>query len=72
MSDISDIINIYTEQILLSAKEEENEFIFHTLRPFLEETCEMKINKRVLIRALSCFREEHKEEFEMLMKGENQ
>lgn len=59
------------EQMRL-VKEDEDNFIFETIQAYTDGVlahCGItKIPKEVLKRALICFKEEHKEEFDFLMK----
>lgn len=48
--------------------EEQDRFIFEVISSWFEETYQIKISKRILERALNCFKEEHLEEFAFLMK----
>ena len=68
MEDIQLKIN---EQIRL-IHEDEDKFIFETIRTFTDGVLAhegiLKIPKKVLERAIICFKAEHQEEFEYLMK----
>lgn len=48
--------------------EEQDIFMFEIISSWFEETYQLKISKRMLKRALDCFREEHLEEFAFLMR----
>ena len=48
--------------------EEQDKFIFEVISNWFEETYQLKISKRILKRALDCFKEEHLEEFAILKK----
>ena len=47
--------------------EEQDRFIFDVISSWFEDTYQLKISKRILERALNCFKEEHLEEFASLM-----
>ena len=55
-------------EIARCVTEDCDKWVFDTVSPYLEEKTEMKVSKRLLERALICFREEHPEEFEKLKK----
>lgn len=48
--------------------EEQDRFIFEIISSWFEETYQLQISKRMLKRALDCFKEEHLEEFASLMR----
>lgn len=48
--------------------EEQDRFIFEVISSWFEETYQLKISKRILERALNCFKEEHIEEFASLLR----
>ena len=48
--------------------EKQDRFIFEIISSWFEETYQLKISKRILERALNCFKEEHLEEFVSLMR----
>lgn len=48
--------------------EEQDRFIFEVISSWFEEIYQLKISKRILERALNCFKEEHLEEFASLMR----
>lgn len=60
---------------MLTCVEMEDEFIFEHLVKYVNDELytpedQIRIPKRLLIRAIECFRKEHEEEWEVLMKGE--
>ena len=69
MEDIQMMIN---EQIRL-VHEDQDKFIFETIKTFTDGVLAhegiFKIPKKLLERALICFRSEHPEEFLYLLKG---
>ena len=52
----------FTSEII----EKEEEFIYKRICSYLEYETQYKIPKKLLIRAISCFAEEHPEEFKAL------
>lgn len=56
-------------------EEKEDEFIFEHLARWYGSVTSLigvtRIPKRLLIRAVECFKREHREEFEAIMKGED-
>lgn len=61
-------------QFITQVSEEEDEFIFTHLQKYCEGMTSVTgithVPKQLLIRALTCFKEEHKEEFDFLMGRE--
>ena len=53
--------------------EDEDKFIFETIRTYTDGVLAhegiFKIPKKLLFRAITCFKEEHPEEFKHLLKG---
>ena len=56
------------EEITTLVKEEYDRFIFKTIQPWCQEITRMTISKEILNRALICYQNEHKEEYEELLK----
>lgn len=54
--------------ITKQVREENDRFIFETISSWFYETYQMVISKRMLIRAMECFKEEHPEEYAALIK----
>lgn len=48
--------------------EEQDIFMFEIISSWFEETYQLKISKRILERALNCFKEEHLEEWASLIR----
>ena len=63
------------EQFITEVEENEEEFIFKHLQQYCEGVSSVTgithVPKQLLIRALTCFRQEHKEEYDFLMGREN-
>ena len=57
-----------TESIIQQVREEQDRFIFETVEPYIKEMTKMIISKKILCRALQCFKEEHFEEYMALIK----
>lgn len=57
-----------TERIIQQVREEQDRFIFETVEPYVKETTKLVISKKILCRALQCFKEEHFEEYMVLIK----
>lgn len=57
-----------TEKIVQQVREEQDRFIFETVTPYIKEMTKMVISKKILCRALQCFKEEHFEEYIILKK----
>lgn len=55
------------ESIVQQVREEQDRFIFETITPYIEDMTKMVISKKILCRALECFKNEHPEEFNALM-----
>lgn len=53
-----------TKQVI----ETEDAFIIRTLYPYCNDILETKISKKILERALYCFKTEHNEEYKYLAK----
>lgn len=71
MSDRTVKLDSYTNisvDITQRIVEEQDRFIFEVISSWFEETYQLKISKRILERALNCFKEEHLEEFASLKK----
>ena len=62
--------NSYTISVDITKRirEESDRFIFETISSWFHETYQMVISKRVLIRAMECFKAEHTEEYDDLIK----
>ena len=56
------------QEIARSVAEDFDKWVFEAVSPYLEGKTQMKISKKLLERALYCFKEEHPEEFKMLQK----
>ena len=58
-------------QFITQVSEEEDEFIFKHLQQYCDGMTSVTgithVPKQLLIRALTCFKEEHKDEYEFLM-----
>lgn len=54
--------------ITKQVREKSDRFIFETISSWFHETYKMIVSKRVLIRAMKCFKEEHPEEYAALIK----
>lgn len=66
----------YSEERIIKATETEDDFMFEFMSKYLDGAIVRKdgflhIPKLLLIRALDCFKEEHAEEWNYIMKGEN-
>ena len=48
--------------------EQEDRFIFETISSWLSDTYRIDISKKILCRALECFKDEHCEEYARLME----
>lgn len=66
--DIMSPVMEITERIIQQVREEQDRFIFETVKPYIEESTKMVISKKILCRALQCFQKEHFEEYMALMK----
>lgn len=60
--------NNITMDITQKVIEQEDRFIFETISSWFDDTYQIKISKKILCRALECFRNEHFEEYTMLLK----
>ena len=56
------------ETIVKQVREDEEKFIIDTISPYLTQCYKQVIPKRLLVRALTTFHSEHKEEWDWLMK----
>ena len=50
------------DEIYMKMRETHDDFIFSTIQPHLEETMEIKINKELLVRAITEYFQNHPEE----------
>lgn len=50
------------DEIYMKMREAQEDFIFSTIQPHLEETMEIKINKELLVRAVTEYFQNHPEE----------
>lgn len=57
-----------TADIATKVVETRDRFIFTTINSWLNEKYDITVSKRMLIRALQCFQEEHFDEYEHLKK----
>ena len=58
----------FTDKIVTTVKEDSDRFIFETVGEWLSIERKIIIPKKVLLRSIECFKQEHKEEFDALME----
>lgn len=61
-------MNTVTDEFVIRVTEEEDRILIEKINAIVK--AEFYISKRLLVRAIDCFKEEHKEEFEMLTKAD--
>ncbi len=65
----------YINEIIHKVNETQDDFIFTTILRFMGQDSEMSkivISKRILCRALTCFKQEHAEEYYQLIDESNE
>lgn len=65
----------YIHEIVHKVNETQDDFIFTTISRFMEQDLEMSkivMSKRILCRALICFKQEHAEEYYRLIDESNE
>lgn len=63
-------MTIYINEIIYKVNEKQDDFIFTTISRFMGQDLEMSkivMSKRILCRALECFKQEHAEEYYRLV-----
>lgn len=55
-ADMTTQVTEIAESIIQQVREEQDRFIFETITPYIEETTKIVISKKILCRALQCFK----------------
>ena len=63
-------IQMKIEEKIRLAAETSDAFIFEIIRPYVDSVLNVKIPKKLLERAITCFKMEHPAEFELLLNGD--